>query len=105
MVDVGGRRECVVLTLAALLVIRQHVVEQKSMPIADSFGRQHVAIDQPHNRRATYAEKVGRLLCGQCHGLRRDGYCLARMKCCHDLRQGFVYRTGQVDAVVLVDTD
>src|SRR4051812_42447974 len=27
------------------------------------------------------------------------------MKCCHDLRQGFVDRPGQLDAVVLVDTD
>ena len=27
------------------------------------------------------------------------------MKCCHDLRQGFVDRPGQVDAVVRVDTD
>ena len=39
-------------------------VEQKSMPVADSFGRQHVVSDQPHNGRAAHAEKIGRLLCG-----------------------------------------
>src|SRR5882672_2006963 len=27
------------------------------------------------------------------------------MKCCHDLRQGLVDRSGQLDAVVLVDAD
>jgi hypothetical protein len=75
------------------------------MPVADSFGRQHVVIDQPDNRRATHAEEVGRLLCGERHGLRRDGHCLARMKCCHELGQGFVDRPGQLDAVVPVDTD
>jgi hypothetical protein len=27
------------------------------------------------------------------------------MKCCHDFRQGFVDGPGQLDAVVLLDTD
>jgi hypothetical protein len=75
------------------------------MAVADSFGGQHVLIDQPHDGRAAYAEKVGRLLCGECHGLRRDGHCFARTKCCYDLRQGFVDCPGQFDAVVLVDAD
>ena len=37
-VDFGGCRQCVVLTFAALVAIGEHVVEQESMPVADSFA-------------------------------------------------------------------
>ena len=75
------------------------------MPVADSFGRQHVVIDQSNNGRATHAEKIGHLLRGQCHGLRCDGHRLARMKCRDHLRQCLVNRFGQLDAVMLVYAD
>ena len=48
-----GRGQRVVLTLAARLAIGQHIVEQQPMPIADSFGGQHVVVNQPNDGRAT----------------------------------------------------
>jgi hypothetical protein len=53
-VDVNRRRrQRVVVTLAALVAIGQHIVEQESMPVSDAFGRQHVVIDQSNDGRAT----------------------------------------------------
>jgi len=41
-----------------LFAIGQHVVEQESMPVVYSFGRQHIVIDQPNDGPATHAQKL-----------------------------------------------
>ena len=75
------------------------------MPVTDSFSRQRMIIDQSNDCRATHAEKISRLLRGQCHGLRCDSHRLAGMKCRDHLRQRLVDRFGQFDTVMLVDAN
>jgi hypothetical protein len=75
------------------------------MPVANSFGRHHVAINQPNDGRATDAEKVGRLLRRQRHGLRCDRHRPARVQRRNYLQQRPMNRFRQFDAVMLIGAD
>lgn len=78
-----GKR--VVLALPAGLPVGQHVVEHEPVAIPDALGGQLAALDQTHHGRTTHPEKVGGLLGGQRHALRRDGHRLAGVQRSHHL--------------------
>lgn len=73
------------IPLPAGLPVGQHVVEHEPVAIPDALGGQLAALDQTHHGRTTHPEKVGGLLGGQRHALRRDGHRLAGVQRSHHL--------------------
>lgn len=61
------------------------LVEHEPVAIPDALGGQLAALDQTHHGRTTHPEKVGGLLGGQRHALRRDGHRLAGVQRSHHL--------------------